>query len=157
MCIRDRTWTHPNGEKYVGEFRDGKSHGQGIEYRADRNIARSGRWENDLFVQRFVLDRNRFPFDAPSADAGKADRDRLVAETERRRQQELEEKLAAETRARERLAAEAEAERKKRQVLEEQLAKQERPSVSPPPTASVPRNPHALVIGNAAYILDQVG
>jgi uncharacterized caspase-like protein len=57
---------------------------------------------------------------------------------------------------RDRLVAEAEAERKKRQDLEQRLAaaearELERPSSPPPTAAPTIRSAHALVIGNAAY------
>lgn len=58
-------------------------------------------------------------------------------EAERKKRQELEERLAAETRERERLAAEA--------------RERERPSPPPPTAATTIRSAHALVIGNAAY------
>ena len=149
------TFTFANGRKYVGEFRDGKYHGQGIEYRADGAISRSGQWVDRDLAQSFAIDRSRFPFDGstqvagPSADSGRAERDRLAAEAEaaqrqqreleqrqaaerqrqaaeaeaaRRKQQELELKLAAEARERERQAAEAEAARRRQQELEQRLA-----------------------------------
>jgi hypothetical protein len=86
--------------------------------------------------------------------SNKAERDRLAAETQaaRRRQQELEHRLAAESRERERQAADAEVARRRQRELETQLAAAQS-QVSPPPNAQVAviRNAHALVIGNAAY------
>jgi uncharacterized caspase-like protein len=72
-------------------------------------------------------------------DQGGIERDRLSAEVEaeRKRRQELEERLAAETRERERLIAEA----RERERLPTPL-----PAVAP-----TIRSAHALVIGNAAY------
>ena len=156
------TFTFPSGAKYVGHFRIGRWHGEGIHYRSDGSVLESGRWENDQLVQRLVLDTNRFPFSGQVADAGKAERDRLDTETERRRQQELEQKLAAETRERERLASEArdrerlatelEAERKKRQELEARVTAAERqPIPSKPLAAGRQERRVALVIGNSAY------
>jgi hypothetical protein len=37
------------GDKYVGEFKDGKSHGQGTYTSADGTITK-GLWKNDKFV-----------------------------------------------------------------------------------------------------------
>jgi S1-C subfamily serine protease len=42
------TYTHADGNKYVGEFRDGKSHGQGIYTYADGTVA-EGIWKNNEF------------------------------------------------------------------------------------------------------------
>ncbi len=151
------TFTFASGNKYVGEWKDGKQHGQGIEYRADGTIIRSGRWVNDDLAQSLALDRSRFPFDrplqaaVPPVDPGRAERERLAAEAEaaKRRQQELEQRLAAES---ERQAAEVEAARRRQQALEAQLAAiQSQGSPRPSVQLAVVRNAHALVIGNAAY------
>jgi len=40
------TWTHPNGEKFVGEFRDGKAHGQGTVTFIDGR-KHVGEWRDD--------------------------------------------------------------------------------------------------------------
>jgi len=95
----------------------------------------SGRWENGNLVEPYALDTNRFPFDpssqvaaAPVVDPARAERERLAAEAEaerrkrveaearqeaeleeeQRRRQELEQRLLAEAKQRERQAAEAE-------------------------------------------------
>jgi len=60
------TITFPNGAKYVGEYGGDKRNGQGIEYRADGSVNRSGRWENNNFVESYALDANRFPFNPSS-------------------------------------------------------------------------------------------
>lgn len=84
-----------DGEKYLGDWQDGTWHGQGTQYHAAGNIALSGRWENGKLVQRFALDTNRFPFNSPVAHVGKAERDRLTAEAELKRQKEIDRRLAA--------------------------------------------------------------
>ena len=58
-----------NGSKYVGEWKDGKINGQGITYRADGTIIRSGQWANEVLVQSFAIDTNRFPFNQPTQTA----------------------------------------------------------------------------------------
>ena len=153
-CFGTYIWTY--GDKYVGEWKDGKANGQGIDYRANGTIIRSGRYAGDNLVQSFAIDPNRFPFNAPTQTASatpalapdqiKAERDRLTAEVEaeRRKRQELEQQLAS-SNERERITAELDSERRKRQDVEAQLAVQ-----SAPPQISK-RNAHALVIGNAAY------
>jgi hypothetical protein len=156
------TYTFANGDKYVGEWRGNLRNGQGIEYRADGTIVNSGQWADGKLVNSYALDRNRFPFDEatqiatpaldtvrtetsrPAGVAGghsginripdypvpaepvRTERDRLAAEAEaaRRRQQDLEQRLATEARERERQAVEAEAARRKQQELEQQLAAQ---------------------------------
>ncbi len=60
------TLTWANREKYVGEWRDDFRNGQGIEYRADGTINRSGQWAAGDLVQSFALDGSRFPFNAPT-------------------------------------------------------------------------------------------
>jgi len=149
-----------NGDKYVGEWKDDKRNGQGIEYRADGTIIGSGRWADGKLAQSFALDRSRFPFDrlsqaaVPPVDPSRAERDRLAAEAEaaKRRQQELEQRLATEAREREKQTAEVEAVRRRQQELEAQLTAIQSQSITrPSPQAAVIRNAHALVIGNAAY------
>jgi hypothetical protein len=39
----------PNGEKYEGEFKDGKRHGRGFETTADGR-AKLGYWLDDVYV-----------------------------------------------------------------------------------------------------------
>jgi hypothetical protein len=139
------TSTLANGEKYVGEFKDNQSHGQGIWYRADGTIIRSGQWVRGVQVQSFAIDTNRFPFKAPieTAQSSRAETDRINAEAQAARQQELEQRLAAQ-------AAEAEAAKRRQQDLEAQLAALQS-TAQALPTAVRIRNAHALVIGNAAY------
>ena len=132
------TFIFANGDKYVGDFKDDRFNGQGIEYRAGGTISRSGRWVEGTLAQSFAIDTNRFPFNAstqtasatpapaPAPDPSKAERDRL--------------------------AADLEASRKRQQDLEEQLAAAQALTNNPPkPAAASVRNAHALVIGNAAY------
>ncbi len=60
--------TFPDGAKYVGELRRGVRHGEGIYYSSSGVALRQGRWEDDLLVQSFAVDTNRFPFN-PQAPA----------------------------------------------------------------------------------------
>lgn len=99
------TYTFTNGDKYVGEFISFAANGQGIEYNSSGSITRQGRWENNRLVQSFSVDAQRFPFNSSltaSATLAPAP-DPVKAE-------------------RDRLTAEIEAERGKRQELEQQLA-----------------------------------
>ena len=43
------TYTSANGNKYVGEWKDDKKHGQGTLYAADRTVKKQGVWEDDEF------------------------------------------------------------------------------------------------------------
>ena len=98
------TETFPNGEKYSGEFQDdrrsgkgvytfreghrysgemriGRPNGQGIEYGANGTIIRSGQWAEGVLAQSFVIDTNRFPFNAltQTAQPSTAERVQLAA------------------------------------------------------------------------------
>jgi hypothetical protein len=152
--------TLANGVKYLGEFRDGYPHGlgtvsfadgrkhvfaewkkgspsgEGIRYYPDGTVQDSGRFEANRLVFSYPIDTHRFPFNPtlvparPTVDTRKAEPDQF--------------------------AVEIEAERKKRQELEERLAaaesrEREQRSPSPPVQVASPKNPHALIIGNAAY------
>ena len=46
----NKTYTFSNGDKYVGEFKDGKKHGQGTATAVDGKI-KKGIWENDELVE----------------------------------------------------------------------------------------------------------
>ena len=67
------TYTYYDGSKYVGEYRDGKRNGQGIEYAANGTISRSGLWANGALSQAYAIDASRFPLNAVSAVATAAD------------------------------------------------------------------------------------
>ncbi len=75
--------TFASGDKYVGEWKDGKRHGQGIEYKADGTVAASGYWSNANLINSYALDLKRFPFNAPlqTARPSNAETDRLTANT----------------------------------------------------------------------------
>ena len=45
------TYTWPNGGKYVGEYKDDNSHGQGILYTANGTVLKEGIWENGKFKE----------------------------------------------------------------------------------------------------------
>jgi ankyrin repeat protein len=56
----------PNGDNYVGDFKENKQHGQGTQYRADGTILQSGIYENNVFVRggaapRVSLERSDTP------------------------------------------------------------------------------------------------
>jgi hypothetical protein len=48
--------------KYVGEWNNGVRAGLGIEYNLDGTVRNSGRWSNGVLADSFTLDGNRFPF-----------------------------------------------------------------------------------------------
>lgn len=84
-----------------------------------------------------------------SPQLSSSERDKLNAEVERKKRQELEQQLAV-AKERDQITADFDLERKKRQELEAQLAA----SVlqpTPPQTNTPRRIAHALVIGNGAY------
>ena len=140
------TYIYTNGNRYAGEFREAARNGLGIEYSASGTINASGIWKHYKLDHSISLDTNRFPFSpitptqvtsvqAVAADSAKTERDRLTAQvdTERRKRQELEERLAA-------------AEAKERERQQAQAPQPQRPQV-------VLRNERrlALIIGNSSY------
>jgi len=120
------------GKKYVGEFKDDKPNGLGIEYNQIGRISGQGRWENSALVQFVTLDTKRFPFNLSQAvaevpDPVKAERDRFAADLAeaRKKQLELEERLS---------------------VVQASNKQDNRPVTNLPSERRV-----ALVIGNATY------
>ena len=105
-------YTFPNGDRYVGEWRDDKWNGRGVAYRANGAIYRSGRWLDGRLVAPAALDPASFPFagriPVGPIDSGKTEKDQVTAEANvtQRRQQELELQVSSEAMQRERLASE---------------------------------------------------
>jgi uncharacterized caspase-like protein len=149
------TIVYANGDRFVGSWKDGLPHGEGVEYRGDGSITNSGLYKEGRLVSNYALDLRRFPFSEPPSpsasalDQTKAERDQLVSEVEaeRKKREELEVRLAAEAKERERLLAEAK--ERERQLAEAKEREQRTPT--PQTQVASPRNPHALIIGNAAY------
>jgi hypothetical protein len=50
------TYTYANGNEYVGEHKDGKSNGRGITFRSDGTIKESGIYENGVLIRSEVID-----------------------------------------------------------------------------------------------------
>ena len=132
------TYTYPEGVRYVGEYWDDQRDGQGIVYASNGSILLSGRWEHGRLAQSLIIDTSKFPFDSERAATVSH------AELERRKREDSEA----------RLAAEVQAERRKRQELEDKLAVAERQQTAPArQPQAILRNERrlALVIGNSAY------
>ena len=134
------TLTYPDGRRQIHEWKDGRRNGLGIRYNADGSIESSGTFADNELVNAHVVDPGFFRGVSPLTTQFKP-------EVNQQRQKELEERA----RQQERLGmAELEAERKRREELEEKLriALQQRPLIVPVQQAM---NAYALVIGNAAY------
>ena len=60
------TYTYPDGEKYVGEFKDGLLNGKGVAYKVNGEI-QSGTWVNNEFQKPWNIEavdnflRNKYP------------------------------------------------------------------------------------------------
>ena len=113
------TLAYGDGKRFTGEWRDDKPNGLGVYFNVNGSVAQSGRWEDGLVVQGMFLDPRLFPFEAN--ELAKSQRER-IAKADQERQSDLELRIAVEAGEKQRLAAEVEAERKKRQELEERLA-----------------------------------
>jgi hypothetical protein len=57
--------TASNGDKYVGEWKDGKPHGRMIEYQADKSISRSGIYEDGKLIREEIINPVVFTRIAP--------------------------------------------------------------------------------------------
>jgi len=80
------TFTFANGEKYVGEFKNGKRNGQGTFYASNGLVTSQGMWADGNFVRSVSLQQ---------ATATNTEIERLRAEAEeaKRKQAELEQQL----------------------------------------------------------------
>ena len=81
------TWSAPHrfaGKKYVGEFRDGKYHGQGIRTFADGRV-QEGIWENNKFqyAQKVTPTVTARKTPPPSPSAAEIENERLRRENAR--------------------------------------------------------------------------
>jgi hypothetical protein len=56
------TQTYISGARYVGEFQNSRPNGLGILYTQERTVLFSGRWRDDLLIERLPLDTAYFPF-----------------------------------------------------------------------------------------------
>jgi len=139
------TYTHPNGDKTVGEFKDDKRNGQGTFTAADGNRY-VGEFKDDKAHGLGTL----FASNGTVISQGVWADDKFV------RSAPVKQAIAPSAQPSSieinRLAAEVEAERKKRQKLEEQLsvAQQSIQTNKPAETSGIERR-IALVIGNATY------
>jgi TonB family protein len=95
-------YTFPNGEKYIGEWRNGKRHGQGIEYRTDGTVQRSGHWESGSFVQLHapgIREKLKLDEEKKKSEAGKVAEEKAKRDAERKTREAEDEKLAERLRA----------------------------------------------------------
>jgi hypothetical protein len=66
------TLAFSSGDKYVGEFQNGKRDGQGIQYQYDSLVAFSGIWRFDRLTLSYPLNPRDFPFNASTQKVDEA-------------------------------------------------------------------------------------
>ena len=116
------TFTLENRSKYVGSWKEDKRNGEGTYFASNGYVIYEGIWSDDKFVRSATVLQASLPSVMPS----NVERDRL--------------------------AAEVDAERKKRQELEEKLKVVQQPiQTNQQPVSSGMERRVALVIGNATY------
>ena len=79
-------YTYANGSRYVGEFKDDKNNGQGTFYTPNGSILNQGIWVDDRFVSSSLVQQ-------ATVSSNEIEKLRAEAELEKRRRQELEEQL----------------------------------------------------------------
>ncbi|NDF49321.1 MAG: hypothetical protein EB116_04430, partial [Betaproteobacteria bacterium] len=52
-----------DGSKYIGEVANNAADGEGIEYKRNGTVSRSGRWKSWVLVDQYAIDPKRFPFE----------------------------------------------------------------------------------------------
>jgi len=118
-----------NGDKFVGEYLDNKRNGVGIDYLASGLVKESGTFREGRLTVKHYVDPKLYPFSSP---------------------QSVSTVTISNTTERDRLEAEIESEKKKREELEEKLRVAQQQSAKPTASYGVERRV-ALVIGNATY------
>ena len=88
------TYTH-FGNKHVGEFKDGKMHGQGTVYYPNGSIMMQGIWAGGAFISSATLQQVTVPTSVQQSNTPNPEIDRLRAEAQeaKRKQAEAEEQL----------------------------------------------------------------
>ena len=118
-----------NGDKFVGEYLDNKRNGVGIDYLASGLVKESGTFREGRLTVKHYVDPKLYPFSSP---------------------QSVSTVTISNTTERDRLEAEIESEKKKREELEEKLRVAQQQSAKPTASYGAERRV-ALVIGNATY------
>ena len=118
-----------NGDKFVGEYLDNKRNGVGIDYLASGLVKESGTFREGRLTVKHYVDPKLYPFSSP---------------------QTVSTVTISNTTERDRLEAEIESEKKKREELEEKLRVAQQQSAKPTASYGAERRV-ALVIGNATY------
>jgi len=54
------------GTKYVGEFKNGNRHGQGVRYAESGAVLETGEWFNNGLIKFYSFESNRYPFNPPT-------------------------------------------------------------------------------------------
>jgi len=138
--------TYANGNKYVGEFKDGKRDGQGIKFLANGKVDQSGIWKDGVLVQSKFIDVATFAR-IPNLSNSASNQAQLRKTEEQAKQDQAENEALATALN----SALAKAVRKQKELEAQLAAAQQQTQVKPTAPIGPRLSVHAIVIGNGAY------
>ena len=138
--------TYASGNKYVGEYKDGKYNGQGIKYLANGNVDKSGIWKENELVQSKFIDVATFTRIPNLSNSASNQAQGRKPEAQAKQDQAENEALATAFNS-----ALAKAVRKQKELEAQLAAAQQQTQVKPAAPIGPRLSVHAIVIGNGAY------
>ena len=138
--------TYANGNKYVGEFKDEKKNGRGIKFLANGKVDQSGIWKDGVLVQSKFIDVATFTGIPNLSNSASNQAQRRKPEEQAKQDQAENEALATALNS-----ALAKAVRKQKELEAQLAAAQQQTQVKPTAPIGPRLSVHAIVIGNGAY------